>query len=710
MSSDKSSNNPLHKLMSPKSVVMAGASSNFMKMGSIQALNLLNSGFAGEVVFVHPTEKTVMGRPAYRDPADIPFVPDLAMLVTPTRVTPDLIDKLGQRGVKYAVITTAGFKEVGGDGVELEKRLSEIADRHGMRFVGPNCIGVLNTANNLNLTVCPYMDKPGGLGLISQSGTYVAQTMPYLQEVGIRYSQAISVGNATNIDVVDCLEYLGEDENTRAVAMYIEGIKRGDKFIETARKVARIKPIVALYAGGTKAGSRSGFSHTGSLGGPNKLYDGIFEQAGIIRASTVEEMFGWGNTLANMPPPKGRNIAILTHSGGPATSMADACEKHGLNLPIFSESLQDKIRPFIELMASARNPVDLTFSMDHENFVIKIPEILFGSDEVDAVLIHGMMDTGFAEMMYETVKNNTDIAKDDFLKMFTFKLDPLMALPKKSGKPLVASNFLRRDHAAQTFKDSGIPLFRTPESAAAAMAVLMRYGEIKKRLAKQKEPAGPVSKSDFVFNPGVMDEYSAKKVLAKFGVPIAKQTLAQTLGAALAFAVKTGYPVVLKGLPEGFAHKSDSGLVHLDLRNDDALCTAWETIQKIAPGCSCVVARMVPPERELVVGMKRFAGFGPCVMLGIGGIFTEAIQDAVFRMAPVSKTEAIRMADSLRLKKLLAPQRGLPGVDMEKVAEIIMAVGDLALSHPEISEIDINPIMIEDGSPVAVDALIVVDD
>jgi len=709
MTEKKAKTNPLCSIMNPKSVVVAGASSNIMKMGSIQALNLVYGGYPGEVMFLHPYEKEVIGKPAYQDPADLPIVPDLTLMVTPAKVTLDLLDKLGQKGLRFAVIVTAGFREIGGEGVELEEELVAIAKKHGIRFVGPNCIGVLNAHARLNMTVAPYLDKPGKLGLISQSGTYVAQTLAYLRDLGIRYSQAISVGNATNIDVVDCIEYLGDDVNTQCIAMYIEGIRRGREFIEAAGRVSRKKPIVALYVGGTESGSRSSMSHTGSMGGPDALYDGIFEQAGVIRVSTMEELFGWGYTLANMPVPKSNRVAILTHSGGPATSMADACEKAGLELPVFSEALQDRIKKLIEPMASAKNPVDLTFSLNHDHFTVRIPELLFHSDEVDGILIHGMMDTGFAIQMYENVKQFMAVPKEDFVKAMEFDLTRLMQLPLETGKPLVSSNFLREDHAAQTFRDNNIPLFFSPEHAVKAMAALVRYGKIRARHQGIPNLSGTeISESKEALPDGVMDEFKAKKLLAEYGVPVAKELKVAALDEAWAAAEKIGYPIALKGLPAGIAHKTEAGLVHLRIKSKDELEAAWRKIEDVAPGCPKLVAEMLKGEREFVVGMTRFPGFGPCVMLGIGGVFTEAIKDITFRVAPVAFEDALTMPDSLRLRKLLAKQRGMPEVDRPSLAKTIQAVGRLALEHPEVTEIDINPLIAVDGIPIAADALVVV--
>jgi acetyltransferase len=698
---------PFLQIMHPRSIVVAGASNHFPKMGAIQALNLLHGGFAGEVLFLHPKEKEVLGRKAVPTPDDLPYAPDLAFLITPTKVTPSLIDDLGRRGVRRAVIVTAGFREMGAGGAALEAELLAAARRHSLRFVGPNCIGVLNAHAGLNLTVCPYRDRPGRVGLISQSGTYVAQTMPYLQERGIRYGQAISVGNATDLDAVDALDYLGDDPETGAIAMYIEALGRGREFLAVARRVAAKKPVVALYVGGSETGKRSCLSHTGSLGGPDALYDGLFEQAGVIRATTVEELFTWTHALAHCPVPKGNRVAILTHSGGPATSMADACAKAGLAMPELSPALQEKIRPFIEATASAKNPVDLTFSLAHESFTHRIPELLFASDEVDGLLVHGIMDTAFVELLYPLVADRVALTREEFVRAGEFDLGPLLAILAGSAKPLVSSNFMRADHAAQTFRDHDVPVATCPEAAVKTMAALVRYGRIRERLAATTA-AVPVAEAADRLPPGVMDEDAAKRLLAARGVPAAREARVTSLAAAKKAARAVGYPVVLKGLAPGVAHKTEAGLVHVGIASPADLARAWAKIEAVAPGCPRLVAQMLSGEREIAIGMTRFKGFGPCVMLGQGGIFAEAVADVTFRVAPLSPGEARAMPDSLALANLWGAVRGLPAVDRDALARALVAVGELALAHPEIDEIDVNPLIVVDGVPIAADALVVV--
>ncbi len=703
----------LDDLFHPRSIVIAGASNNLNKIGAIQTFNLLNSGYKGDVVFIHPKEKTILGRPAYASPQDIPFTPDLAFLVTPAKITIDLLDKLGEKGVRSAVIVTAGFREMGAKGLELEQNLLQVAQKHGIRFVGPNCIGIVNTAIDMNLTFFAYANGPGKLGLISQSGTYVTQTMAHLRERGIAYSKAISVGNSTDIDLVDSLEYLGQDPETHAVALYIEGIKNGRKFIETARKVVRNKPVIALYIGGSKAGSRAAASHTASIGGPDLLYQGMFEQAGIIRANSLDELFGWGHALANQPAPKGRHMAALTHSGGPGSSFADTCEKNGLEVPEFSPELQDKIGAYLAPMASAKNPVDLTFSLEHEILTRKVPELFFESDEVDGVFIHGIMDTGLHNEMYRRLPGYDATPDATIPAPMDFDMQPLLDMHRESKKPLLASTLIRDNKATLTLSKNGVPVYHTPEEAALAMVALYKSGVYRERMNNLPDFENHAMKDNTNKRSGfrrILDEHESKRILAQYGVPIARELKACSLEDALSHASDIGFPVVMKGIPQGVAHKSEAGLVHVGIKDEQALKIAWNKIEQAAPGCVRLVAEMLKGKRELLVGMNRYASFGPAVLLGMGGIFTEALADATLRVAPVTPAEAELMPDSLRLKKLFEPQRGLPEIDRKALAKIIAGVSRLAIERPEIAEIDINPLIIVDGKPVAVDALVVIEE
>ena len=703
---------PLHRILRPRSVVVAGASSNLRKMGTIQALNLLGAGFEGEVVFVHPRERQILGRPAYPSPADLPTVPEVALLVTPTSVTPELLDGLGARGVRSAVVTTAGFSEVGGEGEARARDLRAAARRHGIRYVGPNCIGVMNTHHHLNMTVAPTMTAPGPLALVSQSGTFVAQTQFWLRERGVRLSKAISVGNAYDIDLADCLAYLAADPETAAIALYVEGLRDGARFLEVARRVTRTKPIVALYIGGTEAGARAGRSHTAALAGPDRLYQGLFEQAGVLRASTIEELFSWGWGLAAMPRPRGRRVAILTHSGGPAACMADECERQGLGVPTFSAELQDAIRPDVPPTGAIANPIDLTFTLETEGFARRLPELLFASDEIDAVLIHGLMDTGFVKGLLAVMARFFPVDGDAVMRSLRLDTSVLVELPQATGKPLVGSTFVWDDDAARGLKDAGVPLVPCPQAAARIMGALARADDVTRRPEWAPSPVGtePVAALELdALSPGadvVLDEAGSKRVLARYGAPVPQEHLCASFDEAVVAAEALGWPVVLKGLPAGVAHKTEAGLVHLALTGHAALSAAWEAVERAAPGCPRLVAPMLRGARELAVGMTRFEGFGPVIMLGQGGILTEALGDATFRVAPLSRWEAEGALDSLRSRAIYGAVRGLPAVDRGALADLLLAVARLALDHPEVAEVDVNPVIIVGDQPLVADAMI----
>jgi acetyltransferase len=710
---------PLHPILHPRSVVVAGASTNPSKMGSVLAMNAMGNGFRGEVVFLHPEQPSLFGRPAYRTPADLPFVPDLALLVTPAAVTPDLLDALGARGVRHAVVISGGFAEVGPDGAARGQRLKEAADRHGLRFVGPNCIGVLNTHHPFNCTVLSTLTGPGPLGLVSQSGTFVSQLPMLLAERGIRYGKAVSVGNSANVDLVDLLEYLGSDPATTAIALYIEGLPDARRFRDVAREVTCVKPVFALYAGGTAAGRRAGLSHTANLGGADGLYDGLFAEAGVIRAGSVSDLFDWSWAAAVMPPPRGPRTVVLTHSGGPATCMADECERQGLAAPELSPALQEALRPHVFATASVRNPIDLTWFLDNGVFAETLPRLLLESDEVDALLVHGLMDTGFLRVMYDLVSQYLPIDRETMLGMARVPMQPLLDLVRASGKPLLASTFVWDDDAARELRAGGVPLMSCPHAAVRALGALYRAGRLLGRDLPPAADASPLPIPDLAAlsaaagaTPGArvaLDEAASKHVLSHAGVDLPPEAYARTLDEAREAAALLGWPVVMKGLAPGVAHKTEAGLVHLALADEAALEHAWQAIEQRAPGCLRLLAPMLQGDRELVIGLTRAPGFGPVVMLGVGGVYAEALSDAVFRLAPVTASEAAGMVDHLRAARLFGDVRGRAALDREALARILVAVGRLGAAHPQVAEIDLNPVMVgPDGVPRVADALVVV--
>jgi acetyltransferase len=480
--------NPLHHMLNPDSVAFVGANNQPTTMGTVQMLQTLNFGYKGRVYPVHPKEKSVLGIRAYSSVRDIPNPVDLAVITVPARAVPDIFRDCGAKGIHYAVVTSGGFREVGEQGRKLEMQIVELAHRYGIRFIGPNCLGILNPHHRLNLTMFSYKQPPGNMGLASQSGTYVTQVLKYLEKRGVGYSRALSIGNKADIDLVDCLEYLGEDDRTRAIALYIEGLKRPRLFLETARKVSRTKPLVALYVGGTEAGSRSSASHTGAVCAPAKLYSDMFRQAGIIEARTIEDLYQWTWALANQPIPHSNRIAVLTHSGGPATSIADACNKNGLQVPRFSTKTLDAIKPLVPPTASIENPVDLTFSTEPPLMTKILPPIILEDPNIDALIIHGLMVTSWMSDIKEAAGDLIgDIPIEQIGQMVKGPIKELSGLTRKYDKPIICSSFVDSDIEVivRTLHQFRIPAYDGPEKAVTAMSAMVRYSDIREGSSNQ---------------------------------------------------------------------------------------------------------------------------------------------------------------------------------------------------------------------------------
>ncbi|MFZ3056979.1 MAG: acetate--CoA ligase family protein [Smithella sp.] len=709
--------NPLHLLMNPKSIAVVGANNSPSKMGTVMALNILKQGYEGKIFPVHPKEETVLGLKAYASVQDLPEIPDLAMLIVPAKSIIPVLESFGKIGTKRVIIITAGFKETGATGREMEKKISEIAGRYGMRFVGPNCMGIINSQIALNTTVLPMIKEPGPLGFASQSGTYVSQVLPYLKKRGIRFSKAISLGNEASINIIDALEYLGEDEQTKAIILYIEGIREGERFLEVARRITPHKPVLAQYVGGSSSGARASLSHTGAMTGPDFLYDGLFKQAGIIRVYSVEDLYSHGWTLATQPQMRGKRVGVITNSGGPSTAISYTCDSVGLEVPRFSDGLQKEIRKHIEPHASSANPVDMTFDLSMKNLAVTLPEIIIKSGEVDALVLHGVMMSGYMREIYPSLKELAgNISLEEFLKFGQPVVPGAFELPHKYKMPLLISTFFDwEDNYMTGYRDTNTPIFYCPEDTARALGSLYRYKQIKERqpVCKIDLPAVSGLACDLIKQAKAngqkaLDEYAAKKLLSSYGVPVTKEALAATVEDALAAATKIGYPVAMKACSWEIMHKSGKGLIALNVENETVLKAEFQNIQKNAGrNVPVLIQEMLKGNREFMAGMTRFAGFGPCVIFGLGGVFTEIYKDTTLRLAPLGDADTQEMFADIRAKKLLDEFRGMPKVRLDKLSQIIQAVGNVALLHPEIAEIDLNPIIVSGADPVIADALIV---
>lgn len=473
---------PLYPLVNCRSMAYFGASNNLTAMGSLILSAQLATGFAGPIYPVHPTEDAVQGLKAYRSVADLPEVPDLALFVLPPRLVAETLAACGEKGIRRAVIVSGGFQEVGPEGAERQREIVAVAARYGIRFIGPNCIGVVNTHHRLNTTLFLYDEKPGFIGLASQSGSFVAQMFNHLTRHAINFSTAFSVGNEANVDIVDCMEYLAADPRTKVIGLYIEGIRRGEAFVKAARAISPRKPIVAYYVGGSETGSRAGFSHTGAMAGPDAVYDGIFRQCGIIRARSVTELFDFCWVLGALPLPAGRRMVIQTHSGGPGAAAADHCGREGLDLPLLSPETVERLKPFLPHTASFGNPVDMTFARNQGDYFAAIPDVLLREPGADMLLLYILVPSLMIERSLEMIGLLPgDIARDTDTLIET-QTAALAALVGTHGKPVIGYTYRGiEEKFCRRLMEKGLPVFAGPERAARALTALVQYRKIRNR-------------------------------------------------------------------------------------------------------------------------------------------------------------------------------------------------------------------------------------
>ena len=419
-------------------------------MGTGQLATLIMQGFDGPVYPIHPTEKTVLGLKAYARIEDVPDVPDMVVMVLPTGIVPGLLANCGKAGVRAAVVTSGGFREVGGDGFALERELTAVAREYDIAMIGPNCIGVSNFNIGLNTTYYPYEQEEGGVTVISQSGTYSCHIYGHTRRMGIRLSHTAS-------------------------ALYIEGIADGARFVEAAKRACANKPVVSLYVGGTEAGARAGMSHTGAMAGDDAIYDGMLRQCGIQRATSIEEMLDWCWALSTQPRPPGNRLCVLSNAGGPGASMADTASREGLEVPVLSEGLQAKLREHLPYTGTGVNPIDITFLLDYKALYDTIPRLLMESGEVDGIVMYGVFGTLLFRSRQKALEGRIDYDVEALVPMYMALIEGFAKLSSEYGKPVLVSSFWGRDDDALAYlTDIGVPVYPSPERAVKAFAALTR--------------------------------------------------------------------------------------------------------------------------------------------------------------------------------------------------------------------------------------------
>ncbi len=679
-------NQSLLPFFAPQGIAVIGASRDPTKLGYGLARNLVQSGYTGAVHFVNPKGDELLGRPIYHQIADIPEPVDLALVLVPPQFVPQTLIDCGKRGIRAAIIATGGFRETGADGAALEKRCLEIAREYQIRLIGPNCIGVANTHLPMDTTFLqPPPPPPGDMAFISHSGAICAAVIDWVRGQGTGFSHLISLGNQADVNETDVLEPVAEDPHTKVLTMYLEGISNGRRFMETARRVTRQKPVIALKVGRFEAGKRAAASHTGALAGQEAAFDAAFQKAGVLRANTSEEMFYWARALAWCPLPQGRRIAILTNAGGPGVTASDALELNQLKLADLSPETNAALKAILPLAASTHNPVDMLASAPPEHYA-QCLQALLADEGVDGVIV---------------------ISPPPPASSAGAVTKAILPIIQMSDKPVILA--LMGDQLIQEgvafARAAQVVEYRFPEWAASAMGALARYADWRQMPEDetlvfddvQKEAAAKL----LVGQPAgeFLPQEVANGLLAAYGIPTVQPQLAESADEAVALAEKMGYPVVLKVASPDISHKSDVGGVLLNLRDADAVREGYEAITERArlarPTArleGAHVQRMLPPGQEVIVGVVSDPQFGPMVMFGSGGVEVEGLKDVTFALAPLSQREAEEMLAATWAGRKLNGFRSLPAADREAVMAILARLAQLALDFPQIAEIEINPV------------------
>lgn len=687
-------------LVAPRSIAVIGAGRTPRTMGHQILSNLVQHGFTGAVYPVNPHARAVGAVRAWPDVQSIPEAVDLAVVVVPRERVLDVAEQCGEAGVRALVVISAGFREVGPAGAASEAKLLAIVRRHGMRMVGPNCMGIINASPevSMNATFAPLMPPFGHAAFVSQSGALGVSVLDYAREYGIGISQFVSVGNKADVSGNDLLAYWEDDPSVKVILMYVENFGNPAKFLDIASRITRVKPIVVVKAGRTQSGARAAVSHTGALAASDVAVDALLTQAGVLRAATIEELFDIAMAFGVRSLPRSRRTAIVTNAGGPGILAADAMEGVGLELPRFSTETISGIQPLLPPEVSVGNPLDLIASATPAGYHTAIAALMKDPfvDCVVPIFIPplGVESDAVARSITDSARRNPE--------------KPVLAV-------LMGRNGLSEWRAVM--HASGIPTYIFPESAARGIAALNRYREMAGRPRETPEPIavdraraeGIIARAQHEGRPR-LNELESLAVLDAYGIPVVGARLATARGAAVLAACELGFPVAMKVVSPDISHKSDVGGVSLGVSGEKAAGLAWDRImadvQRNATGArveGVLVEHQVDHGLEIIVGMKRDPSFGPLVMAGLGGVFVEALRDVVFRIAPLTTAVVRDMLSSLRGSALLKGIRGRPAVDRAGLEAVIRRVSQLAMDFPQIAEVDINPVLAFEHRVVAAD-------
>ncbi len=684
----------LEAIFRPNSVAVIGASNRVGTVGHDLFRNILLSGYCGTLYPVNPKATSIAGVHAYTSVGEVPDEIDLALIMVPATAVPGVLEECGQKGVRGAVIVTAGFKEVGPEGAALERRAVEVAREHEIALVGPNCLGVINTDADilLNASFARCMPEHGNIAFLSQSGALCAGILDYARGRNIGFSKFISVGNKADVTEIDLLRYLATDDSTDVILMYLETLVDGRAFIDLAREItgelAHRKPILAIKSGRTTQGAAAARSHTGALAGSDAVYDAIFAQAGILRVDTVEELFDFAVGFSRQPLPKGNRFAIVTNAGGPGIMATDAAIRHGLELaklrPETLESLKAKLPP----TANFSNPVDVIGDATCDRYTAALEAVL-GDPNVDGLVV------------LLTPQSMTDI---EAIARTIGEIAP------SSKKPVLASFLGHVDVSAgvRILGQHGVPNYEFPENASRTLAAMCRYTEWlarprtqERRFEVDQEAVRKIFAEARAEGRTFLPEAEALAVLKAYNFPLLQHALAKNEDEAVEWLQRIGGPVAMKIASPDVVHKVDVGGVLLNISTPEEARAGYNKItngvkQKL-PGARLLgveIQAMAGKGVEVILGISKDPSFGHIMMFGLGGTYVEVLKDVSFRLVPIRELGAYNMIHSIRAAKVFESFRGQPPADVDAIAECLERLSQLAADFPEITELDINPLIV----------------
>ena len=696
----------LDAIFSPQSLAVIGASKTPGKVGHDIFANILKGGYCGTLYPVNPKARSISSVRAYPTIADVPDDVDLAMIILPPGPALAATQEAIEKGTKGIVIVSAGFREVGKEGLEVENKIVSLCRQAGVRLVGPNCLGVINPLANvrLNASFSARMPKAGNISFISQSGALCTAVLDFAADRDFGFSKFISIGNKADVDELDLLRYFHEDEDTEVIMVYLEELRRGPEFIEAVKEITsgdiRPTPVLVIKSGRTSAGARAAASHTGALAGTEGVYDAIFQQSGIIRVDSIDELFDFATAFAyknesalgklRRKVPDGNRVAIVTNAGGPGIVATDMTESSGLQLAKFHEDTIEALDSHLPKTANLQNPVDVIGDAPMDRYENALSAVI-RDEGVDGALV------------ILTPQSMTDVLGT---------AEAIVRIARRSYKPILCCfmGIIDVSSGVKYLQEQGVPVFKFPENAAKAFGALYQYARWlnRQRLAQfdlQHDRQGAAQIIEDCLNAGKthIGELEGIGLLKCYGFNVLPNRLAKSANEAADLAENMGFPVVLKIVSAQILHKSDAGGVVLGLENQEDVKKAFENIinrageyDPAAEITGVLVQKMAPSGSEVILGLNRYPVFGPLLMVGIGGIFVEVFQDVVFRMAPIGRNEARRMVRQIKGYRLFQGFRGRPRADVETIEKSLVSLSNLATNHPEIMELDINPLLVHE--------------